>query len=595
MARGAVTLRSDATRAITARQTAARARTIRLVRRRAVVVLAILAVALIVAWRSCDRSDHSVPPPATVSKPAVARIREPAARGAITGTVIDEAKAPIGGAFVCVHDDCVRSNAVGAFRIDVAAGRHVVRASAKPYEPGHGIVTLAPSELKPIEVVLHSGGVELSGVVSDASGGPIANARVTSYDASTDTAADGTFSLWVAPRSTGISARADGYAPVTRQEVVAPAYVELALTPEGVITGTVIDARTQPVVGARVSAAGDFQRATGCHHRRAGHVPSRRARWRTLRADRRGTARLRARRIRGRRGRWADSGVVLALHPAATVVGHAVIAPARTPCNDADVTIEDARRDRQRTLEQRGNAWIAEGVLAGTYRVTVSCWDALARRDYPPLVVGADDVEATWGGRSRRRIEGRVTNRAGARIAGVSVSTYGSRSSGSRRRCPPIATASRRWTVSGRARTSSRSLVAVSSCRQRSWSRPARRFVETSSWTIPGRSAPPFVTRRAAPARRCVMRSKSTTSLVTTAARPTHAASFTSTVSSPATTSCARCRSGTRVTARTVCASPCHANQVASTTLVLAERGRESPGRSSTVQAVPSPMPSFVS
>jgi len=114
-----------------------------------------------------------------------------------------------------------------------------------------------------VDVELSHGGVEITGTVADITGGPIAHARVWASEgqrwrrgsgATThgETDEQGRFSLWVKPGEITVTAAADGYAD-NEEGVHAPGKVEILLTPESSLPGTVVDAATnQPVEGARV-------------------------------------------------------------------------------------------------------------------------------------------------------------------------------------------------------------------------------------------------------------------------------------------------------------------------------------------------------
>lgn len=215
--------------------------------RRGVVLAFVVAVALIVGWRACDRSDRSAPAGVGAKPVSVKRVDpKKLARGSIAGTVVDEAKAPIAGAFVCAvgtsdaidpvllrDPSCVTSDAGGGFRIEsLVPARYGLQAAAKSHRPGHVDhldIALGVSKTD-VVVMLRGGGVELSGVVADLTGGPIANARVLVGGAFGETAADGTFSLWVASGDVSIEVSADGYASAS-ENTRAPRHVELFLTP----------------------------------------------------------------------------------------------------------------------------------------------------------------------------------------------------------------------------------------------------------------------------------------------------------------------------------------------------------------------------
>src|SRR5262249_24934744 len=146
-------------------------------------------------------------------------------------------------------------------------------ASAKPYRPemfhpgGDRQETsffLAAGERKTgVDIVLRKGGVEITGTVSDVTGGPIAHADVSAHhqgwgDGGSDFAppvgpdSSGKFSLWVKPGEVSVNASAEGYAEGS-DSGRAPGTFEILLTPESSLAGVVIDAKTgQPVAGVAV-------------------------------------------------------------------------------------------------------------------------------------------------------------------------------------------------------------------------------------------------------------------------------------------------------------------------------------------------------
>ncbi|HUS28551.1 MAG TPA: carboxypeptidase-like regulatory domain-containing protein, partial [Kofleriaceae bacterium] len=209
-------------------------------------------------------------------------------RGSIAGTITDEQKAPIAGARVCaelysqqisaqeVRDPiCVTANDKGQYTLpNLFAAEYEVAASAKTFRPGsyhpsgpHDPTTfeLKAGEAKTgIDIALRSGGVEITGIVSDVSGGPIAHALVTaSRDwgdgdlmPPTETDEAGAFSLWVKPGDVTVNATADGYAPGS-DNGQAPGAFQVLLTPESSLAGTVVDAKSgEPVPGVVVEAEG---------------------------------------------------------------------------------------------------------------------------------------------------------------------------------------------------------------------------------------------------------------------------------------------------------------------------------------------------
>ncbi|MBX3162167.1 MAG: carboxypeptidase regulatory-like domain-containing protein [Deltaproteobacteria bacterium] len=200
-----------------------------------------------------------------------------AVRGAIAGTVTDDAARPIAGAFACAagtSDDwaddlmrepvCATTDAAGRYAIEgLLPARYEVTASAPQRIPeSHDPIGIAGGQRATgIDIALREGGVELVGTVVDVTGGPIAGALVvgasspmsarTGTIVAARTDARGRFAMCV----TGtryLSAYADGYASASTVDR-APADVRIVMTPEATLAGTVVDGGTRkPVEGARV-------------------------------------------------------------------------------------------------------------------------------------------------------------------------------------------------------------------------------------------------------------------------------------------------------------------------------------------------------
>ena len=109
--------------------------------------------------------------------------------------------------------------------------------------------------------MLRRGGVEITGFVSDISGGPVAHARVRASKSEwrdlepgpmVETDARGAFALWVKPGIVHVTATADGYS-AGRDSGSAPGRFAIALAPEATVAGMVVDGRTnQPLQGVSV-------------------------------------------------------------------------------------------------------------------------------------------------------------------------------------------------------------------------------------------------------------------------------------------------------------------------------------------------------
>jgi protocatechuate 3,4-dioxygenase beta subunit len=141
-----------------------------------------------------------------------------------------------------------------------------------------GPVHLRNQDIELPDAELEEGGAQVTGTVSDATGGPVAGATVLASFASDELALGryvsqitksdqtGSYRLCVPPGQVGLVARATGYAEA-RVGTHAPSEgIRLVLTPSSRISGTVVAQRDHsPVAGLRVIAhdtVGGFEQAT---------------------------------------------------------------------------------------------------------------------------------------------------------------------------------------------------------------------------------------------------------------------------------------------------------------------------------------------
>ncbi len=151
-------------------------------------------------------------------------------------------------------------------------GTWTISASAEGHEPAAlRARELHAGETVSVELKLVAGGRTLTGLVTDATGGPINGARIDAAKlgavarpsdavASTLTGADGRYKLTVAEGQLLVAASEPSYAPQSRfVEVGASgASADFQLVPGGVIEGVVRDEQThEPVPGASVDAQRD--------------------------------------------------------------------------------------------------------------------------------------------------------------------------------------------------------------------------------------------------------------------------------------------------------------------------------------------------
>lgn len=412
----------------------------------AVVVLALV----VIAWRvtvnhRADRSDtQRLGSSSATRRGTTARV----VTGVIAGVVRDQTGAPIASARVCANlvgdaPRCASTNATGAYEIGgLAAVAYEVAAAAPRYRPARysgagrfpARIVLGPGERRDgVDVVLRGGAVELTGTVADVNGGPVAHARVRahaehfnpnhapSWYPSIETDAAGAFSLWVAPGDVHVEAVADGYA-FAAEDAIAPGRVQLLLTPEGSISGTVVDEVGVPVADATVLASWiNVQRTSRTdesgHFRIGGLVP---ARYDVIARAPEGYGRSGGSILVGLGSQVG--GIEIRLVRAARVSGR-VETEAHATCPEATVTLHDAVNDRDVAMQPgAGGLMEALGVLPGTYLVRAHCHGYFAKTRHTPVVVAREDrVGLVWTMTAGAAVRGHVRGSDGAPIEGVDV------------------------------------------------------------------------------------------------------------------------------------------------------------------------------
>jgi Carboxypeptidase regulatory-like domain/PDZ domain len=431
------------------------------------VVIVVALLALLAVLRRCgDRTSTPSPPAHTVDHRAAGSTLLGASRpdprtlprAAISGTITDDAKAPIARAQVCAAATgdalpsaitraltCAITDEQGRYRIgDLIAADYLVHASARPFRPAAYFPTpgasnhefsLAAGETRTgVDLQLKRGGAELGGVVFDVSGGPVAHAEVRDAtngsahaSAAVETDEQGRFSLWVARGNATIDVIADGYAPA-RQRSRSPGQIEVFLTPESSLAGVVVDATTeQPVPGAIVAVevgrhetAPDVRDITDAQGRfRLEHLTP--GRYTVAARVEHGYGRSPGSLLVGL-GQHVD-GATIKLFPAQRVAGRVVIASSRKDCADANVALRGGPRVVAVDLRaQPDGGYIADGIIPGTYTVSVRCAGYVVRDSYPPIVVEDRDVTGlAWEVDEGARIRGKVVTRSGVALDGVSL------------------------------------------------------------------------------------------------------------------------------------------------------------------------------
>jgi len=386
-----------------------------------------------------------------------------APRAAVTGTVHDEAGQPIAGAQVCADledpelvlptrlpPSCTTTREDGTYRVaELFGAQHALYASARGYLPAiyrtqRGIQQMETTRLdlragvtrEGVDFVLEKGGVEVTGVIKDIAGGVIEDAWVSvgeswrSDKGSTFTQSDeeGRFSLWVEGPSVRVRAHAEGYGAGSREAAVPGTFVEVFLTPESVVVGTVVWADSgKPVEGAKVTASagmwgGGSSTLSGADgsFRLEGLEPgdykvSVEDDLLTGLAEHKAPVGL---------GQSSDP-VIVKVHPAFSVRGTVWVGEDQ-PCSYGTVGLKAKERKQMfpsRSRGQEDGSVKHGGLLPGTYEVTVECDGYVSEPEYPDLVITDASLEdLSWSVRPGQAMRGIVVDAKGEPVAGARVS-----------------------------------------------------------------------------------------------------------------------------------------------------------------------------
>jgi hypothetical protein len=399
---------------------------------------------LAVHWRASPlpRSGGKERPPLGASEPSSGPAQHWAggnsggmqASPSIRGTVIGSPGGPIAGASVCAlpadgaccaPEACALTDAQGTFKfaagapppsalLAFAAGYTSLRADFEVLveamrEQGSVSLTLVPAE-----------GSELAGRVLDAMGGAVAGARVTATGrpahgtplSSTESGANGAFSLQVPGGPIELVARAPGYS-IAATSVSAPRHdVTLVLAPAASISGRVVVGDSdRPAAGVLVTATYE----DGAH---APALGSRSAEDGGFRLDGLSAGRYQ---LDARSERFVSDSVTLPLgisqiledvlvrvEPATLLQGH--IRVGGEDCEDGGVLLTGQRVLFAAT--QPGGVVRLEGVPAGRYQVAIHCRHGERRSE--TLDVAGETVVRFWELAEGLSVRGTVQRSSGA-------------------------------------------------------------------------------------------------------------------------------------------------------------------------------------
>jgi protocatechuate 3,4-dioxygenase beta subunit len=359
------------------------------------------------------------------------RASSPSAARAVSGRVQDAAGVGLAGARVCVAPraaaccealSCTFSDGTGHFVLEPNAERAMVFASLPGYRPLSKKLH-APLDAGPLLLTLRAGGVRITGVVADASGGPIAGAWLSALGTQDEVLAlgasdgAGNFGLDVTSGVLRVSARADGYSEQL-QKVRAPSVgVRFALTPASSIVGRTLSAAGLPVGDVQVIALGqDGVRAAppAAHSEEDGTF-----RLQGLAAGRYAllavTERWRSdpRSVHVAVAQTAEP-VDLVLRPATTLT--AVVNVAGVPCERGSVSAVGAVESH--TALQAGRV-VFDSLIPGRYRISIECEAGLSQSD--ALDLGTEPVTRVWELEQGQRVTGVALTSAGTPLVGAKI------------------------------------------------------------------------------------------------------------------------------------------------------------------------------
>jgi len=392
----------------------------------AVVAVALLALGGILWWKNAAREKAEKPTTTAQGSGSAGTQVTPgstptAAQPARATVIVNGPQGPLAGATVRLSRasgdvSIVQTAANGTATSDaLEPGEYTISASAAGHEPA----AVAPREIATgenvrIELTLVAGGRTLTGQVTDASGGPVAGARIDAAKlgamvravdavASTSTGADGRYTLTVAEGQLLVAASEPSYAPQSRYLEVGPAgaTANFALVPGGVIEGVVRDETTREVVpGGRVIASRDTPAMQLGERSRQQAVAGADGRFR-IAGLRPGAYELsgaagnrvsRAPTIVGLGVAEQVSDIEILVGRAATIRG-VVLDETNTPAPNVDVMMFGRGRggENEAKTDAKG-AFVIEGISAGRYMLMAN-GDPYVSTGVTPIEVATADVD----------------------------------------------------------------------------------------------------------------------------------------------------------------------------------------------------------
>lgn len=374
----------------------------------------------------------------------------------ISGTVRDPGGAALGGARVCAwpltplwqiseraSPQCSESGPDGFY---VLAGlpplRHALHASAPRYQPARLAydLSLRPGEHRgDVDFTLAPGGVRVTGVTQDLSGGVVEGAWVANGDgrgpatASVRSDGAGRFTLWVSPGLVHLAGQAEGYADASEHGSAPGEGYILLLTPESVLIGDVVMAGTRAALaGARVTVIGDIGEAgpigmgvaltDAAGHFRLTRLQPGVYKPRVQAEGQHGEA---ERSVHLGLGETSDP-LTIVVHPAPALSGRIAIDGGAGGCPRGDVFLSSRAGllILVESADERG-AVRFPALRADTYDVRIDCPGYGVPTSFAPVTVAQTSVTGVvWEVMTGRAIRGAVLDAHGRVMPGLGVSAY---------------------------------------------------------------------------------------------------------------------------------------------------------------------------
>lgn len=383
------------------------------------------------------------------------------AAAVVEGCVVDAGRAAIAKARVCASiadaaatpsdstdATCTETRDDGCYSLQVAPSRYTVAATAPGYTPtmwslgSLHTITVADGDTRVgIDFVLAGGGAIAQGIVLDyldrPVGGATVEALVEGVSVTTQSDAQGAFTLPVVEGDLAVRASAPGYAPaITRGHAPGRAF-DLHLDAESVLVGHVVDASSRtPAAAAAVcvdlptdvsvvapDTPYELEKGRRCARSdaegkyRIDRLPMGRYRPTAFATRRRGVASESVHVGFGETSRE----LVIELNDAFMVSGRVMIEGSDKSCSEGSVYLHGGHgADVTGTITPTG-AVTFDAVAPGSYAARIECPGFVGSPTNSSLVVAGDVVDRVWSVRPTTALRGIVVDERGVGVSGAEV------------------------------------------------------------------------------------------------------------------------------------------------------------------------------